>query len=172
MKNKWNILAGVSVVLIVFAGSTVYKHMAIVNFQEYRPTATLSGNSVTDVSIVVKSSPVHKGGYISKKLILSMGSNMIVSESDTSGYSSYTVDCSGTLGGCRLLHDSKGRPIRLAVELNGDNTPMNQEIEYVTGKTLIAISDSSPSLITDSDIVHFVNSLQQYKYSDAKVLQQ
>ena len=172
MKNKWNILVGVSVLLTVFAGSAVYKHMAIVNFQEYRPTATLSGNSVTNVSIVVKSGSVHKGGYISKELLLGMGSNMTVSESDTSGYSSYSVDCSGTLGGCRLLHDSKGRPIRLAVELNGDNTPMNQEIEYITGETLIAISCSSPTLITDSDIVNFINSLQPYKYLNAKVLQQ
>jgi hypothetical protein len=172
MQTKWKILAGIIVLLIALAGSTLWKRSSLVTFQEYRPSATLGGFSVTDESLVVTSARTHRGMRISKKLVLELGSGAEISESDTSVYSNYNVDCSGTVGGCRLLHDSNGQPIRLAVQLNGDSTPMNQEIEYVKGKTLIAITCNLPTLLKDSDIVNFINSLQSYKYSGIKVLQQ
>jgi hypothetical protein len=164
MINKKKFIAGIGILVILLIGSIIWKHSALVNYQEYRPNASLGGMFGTDERIIVTSTRSHRLRSF-KKLVINFGQNISVSEIEESTYNS---QCTRNVDGCRLLYDAKSKPIRLSSHLDAEGKYTGQDVEYVAYKTFIYISNTSPVLLADNDIINFINSLQPYKYSHIK----
>lgn len=148
--------------LIVGGGKWWWSHSDFVTFQEYEPTANITGLVVTDKRILVSD---HYRHHHTKTLELNIGTNMQLLEKDNSIYSNHIPSCQGHITDCRTVVTPQQQQLILVLTRPALNLPANRmTVETVKGHTDLFLTINDTNFPADKDLSIFFDSLRATQF--------